>query len=143
MIRFFWISLITLVAFTAGLGAGYLMDDPSAIVVFPLDSSVFAVTVAAFSFSLLFFGFSSPIVMFFVGSFVSVLFKHAAAPSLSIAVLAIASVLASMAAIRLGDALLEDMRGTGNFRDSMKITLILMAVSLVLSLGVGVVTSQG
>lgn len=135
MIRFFWISLITLVAFTVGLGAGYLMDDASSIVVFPIDSTVFSIAVASFAFSLLFFGFSSPIVMFFIGAFVSSAFKMQSLPMLDIGLLTLASVFAAMAAIRLGDSLLEDMRGTGNFKDSMKITLILMALSLILSVG--------
>jgi hypothetical protein len=141
MIRFFWISLITLVAFTTGLGASYLMEDPSSIIVFPLEATVFAITVTAFSFSLLFFGFSSPIVMFFVGAFVSHLFKTAAAPHMTIGILAIASLVAAMAAVRLGDSLLDDMRGKGNFKESLKVTLPMMGLSLVLSLAVDLVVT--
>jgi hypothetical protein len=52
-------------------------------------------------------------------------------------------ILAAYASIRLGDALLDDMVGKGNFKRALKISLIMIALFLLISIGVDLSNLSG
>lgn len=103
-----------------------------------LPENPFLQVSSVFAFGLLFFGFAAPFAMLAAGGQQGALIKAAIGASyvdagliLSIA----ATFLAAYAAIKLGDALLDDITGKGNFRDALYGGLIFLGIALAIALG--------
>lgn len=135
MWRVLWLFVLSLIMLTIGLGGGYMIENASDLIIFPLGASVFLIVLAVFSFSFLFFGFPSPLIMLFLGIYTGWVFKSIPGSGLMAGVLLVSSVLSSYSSISLGNAILDDMRGIGNFKKALKISLIILLVALVLAGG--------
>jgi hypothetical protein len=102
--------------------------------VFAEGSSITLIAVSVFAFSLLFFGYPSPFIMFLGGIFAGNRLGAAELDAFTVA-LSLACILASYSSVRLGDALLDDLIGKGNFKSALKISLILAGVFLAIAIG--------
>ena len=109
---------------------------------FPSDSYVTLVSISVFAFSFLFFGYPAPLIMFLAGIFAGLGVKTAGVGIYTI-ILSIICILAAYASIRLGDALLDDMVSKGNFKRALKISLIMTALFLMISIGVDLSNLSG
>jgi hypothetical protein len=127
--------LILVIASIAAWGFGIAASNFSQETLpsfFPDDSSVTLVALIVFTFSFLFFGYPSPLIMFLGGLMAG---NHLKALGIDpyILVLTSASILASYSSIQLGIALLDDMVGKGNFKQALKFSLITTALFLIIS----------
>jgi len=109
---------------------------------FPSDSYVTIISTSVFAFSFLFFGYPAPLIMFLAGIFAGIKVKAAGVDAYTI-ILSMVCILAAYASIRLGDALLDDMVGKGNFKRALKISLIMIALFLLISIGVDLSNLSG
>lgn len=109
---------------------------------FPVGSYVTLVSLSVFAFSFLFFGYPAPLIMFFAGIFAGIHVKIAGIDIYTI-ILSIVCILSAYSSIRLGDALLDDMVGKGNFKRALKISLIMIALFLIISIAVDLSNLSG
>ncbi len=103
-----------------------------------LPDNNFLQAASVFTFSFLFFGFAAPFVMLAAGWQQGALMKAAIdAQSVDPRLLLVmtSTFIAAYAAIRLGDALLDDLIGKGNFKDALANGLMLLGVALAIALG--------
>ena len=124
--------IASIAAWILGVASSMLADSPLPTV-FPENSYVTLLVLSVFSFSFLFFGYPAPLVLFLGGIFAGNHLKLAGGDAY-IVMLSVVCIMAAYSSIRLGDALLDDMIGKGNFKRAAKISLILIAVSLAVSL---------
>lgn len=115
-----------------GVAAAFFYPDsfPS---VFSIGTGLTLVTLSVFSFSFMFFGYLAPLMMFFAGGHAGIVSRSLPEFNPAVAALIVANFLAAYAAVRLGDALLEDLRGKGNVRNALAISLIIVAIAAVFS----------
>jgi len=97
-------------------------------------------SLAVFTISLFLFGYGAPLVMFVIGVINGISFR---VNSLFALFSASAAFLAAYASIRLGTAMLSDIKGEGNLRNAVKISLTVLFVSLIISSAVDVSPSLG
>lgn len=107
-----------------------------------LPENVFLQVASVFAFSMLFFGLTAPFVMLAAGGQQGALIKaaiesQAVDPRLMLAITA--TFVAAYAATKLGDALLEDLTGKGNFKDALSNGLLLLGIALAIALGASLV----
>lgn len=129
-------TIYLLIASCALLGLGIFLTYASTIVTLsplPLDTGLLLLTVITFSFGFLFFGYIAPVILFFVGMHIGCLLRFSLESTPFIIGAIACSLLACYAAVRLGDALLDDMRGKGNFKAAWQITLIVLGIALVIA----------
>jgi hypothetical protein len=131
-LRIFYLLIITLVAWLGGLAFTYFGGAQLGSI-FPEGTGAFFVSLCVFSFGFLFFGFPTPVIMFFVGLHTGILAQATKGFSASIAVMAFSSFLSAYVAIRMGDALLDDMTGRGNFKSALFISMMLIFIALAIS----------
>ena len=124
--------IASIAAWMLGAASSMLADSPLPTV-FPDGSYVTLVVISVFSFSFLFFGYPAPLVLFLGGIFAGNHLKLAGGDVYTV-LLSVVCIMAAYSSIRLGDALLDDMVGKGNFKRAAKISLILIAVALAVSL---------
>jgi hypothetical protein len=130
--------IILIIASVAALALGAMASVLSATALpmfFPADSYITVISVIIFTFGFLFFGYPAPFILFLAGLFIGNYAKTAGADMFAI-MSSIAFIMASYSSIRLGDALLDDMIGKGNFKQALKISIIMIILSLVISAGV-------
>lgn len=127
--------MIGVATLVIGVIVGYVGENMLDFLLFPTGASLFLITLAVFSFSFLFFGFPSPIIMLFVGIHMGWILKNIPGEEAKIVVLGVCSLLASLSSVMLGISLLEDMRGKGNFKKVLKISLVLILIAVVISAG--------
>ena len=123
--------LASIVAWIFGITA-ILMASSELPAFFAQNTPLSLLVITIFSFSFLFFGYPAPFIMFLGGMFAGVHIKTAGIDSFS-AIVTIVSLMAAYSSVRLGDALLDDMIGKGNFKQAVKISIILIIVALVIS----------
>ena len=127
------LMLASVVAWIFGiLAAAMASYIPS---LFPAGSYVTLVSMSVFAFSFLFFGYPAPLIMFLAGIFTGTHVKAAGIDTYAI-ILSMVCVLAAYSSIRLGDALLDDMVGKGNFKRALKISVIMIVLFLIISVGI-------
>lgn len=121
-------------AWIFGAAASYYSAAPLPLF-FPTDMQATFIAVIVFAFSFLFFGYPAPLIMFLGGMTAG---EHARLAGIDTyaSVLSIVCLLAAYASIRLGDALLNDMTGKGNFKQAIKISLIIVIVFLAIAAGI-------
>jgi hypothetical protein len=122
--------IAVVVAWLFGIFEGYYTTE--ALSVFPADVPLTLLALSTFAFGFLFFGYPSPFIMFFIGVHTGDLFTGVITTKLI--VISVAAFCASYAAIRLGDALLDDMLGTGNFNRAAKISMLCILAALAVSI---------
>ena len=119
-----------ILAFVLGAAAGYYAKTPLPNVL--PDATPLAVTaLIVFAFGFLFFGYTSPIITFFIGITAGNAFKISQALTTQLVLLFTVSILAAFASIRLGEALLQDLSEQGNFREALKISLAILVAALI------------
>lgn len=128
--------ILLLSAITWFLGAAFVFFGVQIPAVLPENAFLQAASV--FTFGFLFFGFTAPFVMLAAGGQQGALMKAAVDaqsvdPKLMLAM--VSTFIAAYAAIRLGDSLLDDLTGKGNFKDALQNGLILLGVALAIALG--------
>lgn len=134
MVRMLWLLALTIVAFVlSGIASFYL--DLSQFVVFAPTTALIFISLTVFTISFLFFGFPAPFMMLLTGIYIGWLIK---VPNMEARVggLIVSSLMACFASIKLGDALLDDITGKGNFRDSLKVTTVAIAVAVIVALSI-------
>lgn len=132
--------IISIVAIGLGMAISYFSKPGMLADVFPLGLQLSFIVAGVFSFGFLFFGYLTPLIMFFSGyhfGFVSKFGGDAVSAFLVTGVLA--SILAAFASIRLGDALLDDMVGKGNFKDALLISMIVLLAAVMIAIVVDLV----
>ena len=122
----------SMAAWILGITSSMLAEGPLPTV-FPEGSYVTLIVLSVFSFSFLFFGYPAPLVLFLGGIFAGNHLKLAGGDAYLV-LLSVVCIMAAYSSIRLGDALLDDMIGKGNFKRAAKISLILIMVALAVSL---------
>jgi len=130
--RTIFLMIISIAVFVFGMGLMYSAGMPE-LMIFSPDTGLLMLTVAVFSFGFLFFGYLTPIIMFFIGAHVGLVLKLEVMPSGFVIGAVACSILASYVSIRLGEALLADLRGKGNFRAAWQVSSIVLLVALVLA----------
>ncbi len=138
----FWIFIVAFVAFVVGMGGVINGMFPESILIFPLGTGKLILTVIVFAFGFMFFGYPSPLIMFFAGAHLGWLSKLAGKFESSILVVTLCCLLASYASIKLGNSLLEDLAEKGNFKRALWISALFLVIALVLAMVIdfGVVT---
>ena len=121
-------------AFLTGFVGSFFVSIPAWLVVFPPSVSSLLLSVVVFSFSFLFFGFISPVVLFLAGVFLGWLFKTSGVLSAFIIFSSLSVLFMSFASVKMGLALLSDLAEKGNFRESLKISSVLIAAALIISI---------
>ncbi len=124
--------IASVAAWILGATSSMLADSPLPTV-FPDGSYATLIVLSVFSFSFLFFGYPAPLVLFLGGIFAGNHLKLAGWDAYTV-ILSVVCIMAAYSSIRLGDALLDDMIGKGNFKRAAKISLILIMVALAVSL---------
>jgi len=101
--------------------------------IFADGSPLTLVSLVMFTFSFFFFGYPSPFIMFLGGIFLGNRIRVMGIDAFSV-VVSVVCIMAAYASIRLGDALLDDMIGKGNFKRAMKVSLVLTVLFLAISI---------
>jgi hypothetical protein len=139
--RIFVLMVASIIAWIFGILASLASSSPLPSL-FPDNSYATLVSVSVFAFSFLFFGYPSPLIMFIGGIFVGARLKVVGLDAYS-AALSIACIIAAYASIRLGDALLDDMVGKGNFGRALKVSIIMAVLFLIISIGIDLSNLSG
>jgi uncharacterized membrane protein len=134
------LMIASVVAWMFGILASAVSSNIPSL--FPSDSYVTLVSISVFAFSFLFFGYPAPLIMFLAGIFAGLRVKTAGVDIYTI-ILSMICILAAYASIRLGGALLDDMVSKGNFKRALKISLIMTALFLIISIGVDLSNLSG
>jgi len=131
--RLFVLLIASIVAFAFGVTAT-VMSQTSLPAFFPAGTPITVLSLVVFAFSFLFFGYPSPFIMFIAGMFTG---NHVKAFGVdaTAGILSLVCIMAAYSSIRLGDALLDDMIGKGNFKQAVRISVIMIAIFLAISLG--------
>lgn len=126
------ILALSLIAWLLGLFEGYYNAGVD-LLIFPPTLPLSIIAVSTFTFSFLFFGFLSPIIMFFVGVHAGRMFSEVQAISPKLVLLTFVSFAAVYSSLRLGNALLEDMTGTGNFNSAARASLATILAAVIVA----------
>ncbi|MFW5902597.1 MAG: hypothetical protein ACOCTT_01780 [archaeon] len=122
--------LLSFLAFLIGIFVRFY-TEPTGLFIFPSGTSILIVTVSIFAAGFLFFGYLTPLLMFVSGHYTQELFMEAGTlTALSPIALIISSFTVAYAGIMLGDALLRDMSGKGNFLGVLKASIILLIIGI-------------
>lgn len=127
---------ITVVSLIIG-GALMIIYQDSSLMVFPESIPLFIIVSTVFTFGFLFFGYLTPLPMFFVGAHLGKLLmkdgnmiSNFGAIPVEAFLLPFSSMLVAYSSIILGDALLKDMAGTGNFLKVLEISISLLVIGI-------------
>lgn len=123
---------ITVVSFILGI-AMMIYQSNSLLLVFPEGIMNLLIVSTVFTLGFLFFGYITPFPMFFVGTHIGELINKPSSGSPEIAFLGVAAFLSAYSSIMLGEALLKDMTGRGNFLKVLKVSMVLLVLSLILA----------
>lgn len=123
----------TILTFLIGFIAINSVELPEFLLIFPFDTSVLMMTLIVFGFGFLFFGYTAPVVSFFAGVHLGWMYGLAGL-SIQITASIISILLVSVSSIYMGTALLKDLIGKGNFKQSIKLSVITLVIALVISL---------
>jgi hypothetical protein len=126
--------IISIVAIILGLTMSYYSKPQAMESVFPMGIGLIFIVAGVFSFGFLFFGYLTPVMMFLSGIHFGFLFKFAGELTGFVIAWIIASMLAAYSSIRLGDALLDDLIGKGNFRGALKTSIMVLMSAIVIAL---------
>lgn len=127
------LTTFTILFVVIGAIAPGIIALPNYLYIFPENVSPVAVIITIFAFGFMFFGYSSPLIAFFAG----VHFEQMYPIETAIIPLIISIIVTSMAlfaSINLGTTLLQDMVEKGNFRKSLGISLIVLAIIVIISI---------
>lgn len=132
---------ITVISLIVGGALMITYKDPS-LLVFPEYVPLTLIVSTVFTFGFLFFGYLTPLPMFFVGAHLgNLLMKEGrivtdlgAIPTEAF-ILLCSSIMVAYSSIILGDSLLKDMAGRGNFLEVLEISIALLVI------GIGVAVS--
>ncbi len=110
---------------------------PEGFLAFPAGTPLIIIILVLFTAGFLFFGYLTPLIMFLIGHYTHYLIIETGsflspAPILLI----ISSFIVSYAGIMLGDTLLRDISGRGNFLEALKISLIILVIGIAIA-GIG------
>jgi hypothetical protein len=128
-LRLVLLLVASVVAWLFGAAASATATPGTIPMFFPAGTSLLLVVVSVFAFSFLLFGYLAPLAMFFAGMHTGLLAKAAVGFSSYVAVAVVCAFLAAYAAIRLGQALLEDITNRGSFKGALKVSLLLLVVA--------------
>jgi len=102
--------------------------------IFSMGTSILLIAILIFTVGFLFFGYLTPVIMFAAGDYTRVLVLETGAIGHAAPLtLIVSSIIVGYSGIMLGDSLLRDMSGKGNFFDSLKISMVLLAIGLVIA----------
>lgn len=124
--------VFSVVAWLFGLFEGYYGTGAN-LLIFPSTLPISMIAISVFAFSFLFFGFLSPIMMFFVGVHTSTAYSGVQAISPKLILLTFVSFAAVYASLRLGNALLDDMTGTGNFNSAARASMVTVLTAVIVA----------
>lgn len=131
--------IVTIISFILG-GALMIKYQYQSLLVFPNALPLVIITSTVFGFGFLFFGYLTPLPMFFVGSYISnllmengVLITDLNAIPTQAFVLFLSSLMVAYSSIVLGDSLLKDMAGRGNFLKVLEISISLLVVGIAIA----------
>lgn len=110
---------LSLLAFSLALfGLGVVIKDYSGLsgsLVFPQGTLMILIALSVFTVGFLFFGYLTPLMMFFAGVHLKTVSMEAGLTAPKPLLLAFSVIMVGYSSIMLGDALLKDMVGRGNF----------------------------
>lgn len=125
--------VFSFLAFLIGIFVRFY-TEPTSMFIFPAGTSIIIVTASVFAAGFLFFGYLTPLLMFVSGHYTQELFMEAGTLTAPTPIaLIISSFVVSYAGIMLGDALLRDMSGKGNFLGVLKASIILLIIGIGIS----------
>ncbi len=130
---------ITIISLIMGGALMIAYKDPS-LLVFPNSVSLILMVSTVFTLGFLFFGYLTPLPMFFVGTHIGKLLTQegrmitnlGAIPTEAL-ILFPSSILVAYSSIILGDSLLKDMAGRGNFLEVLEISLTLLVIGIAIA----------
>ncbi|MBI4214951.1 hypothetical protein HY546_03060 [archaeon] len=130
-----YLLILSAVTWFAGLLVAFFnpVSFPS---VFSIGAGLTIIVLSVFSLSFMFFGYLAPLMLFFAGGHAGVLSRALPSFNPAVAALIASTFLAAYSAIRLGDSLLEDLRGTGNVRNALMVSLVVIAIAVAFSFSV-------
>ena len=124
------IYLASLGTLAIGLGMTYSQELPEYLMIFPAEVQILVLAIVTFAFGFMFFGYPSPAIMFFAGVHLGGTAKAAGAFGAYSILGALSCALIAFSSVKLGTALLEDLAEKGNFKKSLRISLIFLAIAL-------------
>lgn len=119
----------TIVSFALGALSMVYFNDPS-LLVFPKGTLGILIALVVFAVGFMFFGYLTPLPMFFVGTQTGELIINSSSIPLEALTLSLSALIVSYSGITLGNSLLKDMAGKGNFLKVVEASLILLIVGV-------------
>jgi len=120
-------------AFVSGFIGAFIFGIPAWAIIFPVSISSLLLSAIVFSLSFLFFGFTTPLILFLTGVFLGWLLKMTGVLSAFIIFSSLSVLFMGFASVKMGLALLSDLTEKGNFRESLKISSILILPAILIS----------
>ncbi len=131
--RVLGVFLISFIMFLLGTILKQYIGDTEPII-FSTGTPILLVALLIFTVGFLFFGYLTPVIMFIAGDYTRVLvLETGGLGQAEPIILIISSLVVGYSGIMLGDSLLRDMSGKGNFFDSLKISMIILAIGLAIA----------
>ena len=123
------ITIAALITFLVGFFGILYLEIPENLIIFDQGLQLILVTLIIFGFSFLFFGYGTPVIMFFAGTFFGTMYDlNGLTTEVGLGVFA--ALLAGFAAIRLGFLLLQDLAEKGNFKKEFSIDAMILVLAL-------------
>lgn len=124
---------LSIITFISGFVGMTVSELPEYLLVFPLSTTTLMMTAVVFAFGFLLFGYPAPIITLLSGLHVGWLYTSNS-PVITVAAMSVCTLLATFSSTYMGTSLLEDLVERGNFKQSLKMSLIVLAVSLIIAL---------
>ncbi len=120
---------LTVISFIAGAFAMVYYQSPQ-LLVYPTGMLDVLMVLMVFAAGFLFFGYLTPLPMLFTGAYAGRYIVNRSFTTLQAFTLSVSAFFVAYASILLGDALLKDMVGKGNFLKILTASLILLGIGI-------------
>jgi hypothetical protein len=127
------LAVTAIITYSLALAGSAIVGLPADLLVFSSGTGLIALTLIVFGFSFMFFGYTSPLITFLAGACIGGKYVAGTIDNATVAISSVSILASAFASIYIGTSLLADMAEKGNFTETVKITLIALAVAIVLA----------
>ena len=127
------LAVTAIITYSLALVGTSAVGLPSDLMVFPDGTGLIALTLIVFGFGFMFFGYTSPLITFLAGVFIGGSYVNGTINNITVIVSSISVLMSAFSSIYMGTSLLEDMAEKGNFKETVKITMITLFIAVILA----------
>ncbi|MEM0372649.1 MAG: hypothetical protein QXO69_02295 [archaeon] len=131
--KMFILLVASIVTFSAGFIAMSSAQLPEWLLVFPLNTTPLMMTLIVFTFGFLLFGYPSPVITLLSGLHSGWLYSSGI-NVITVAAMSACTLMAAFSSAYMGTSLLEDLSERGNFKQSIKMSISVLAAAFIIAL---------